>query len=165
MHFETGEVPEWSIGPHSKCGERATVPGVRIPLSPQRLRSKKMSKDIFLLRRLCLGLCGEQRGWALSDAVCIVANPSLSADFDAEQMTFQSSVFVFGIIRTIGTLRQLRWLRPTTPTATAPAAETTADTRPHNGLMVLMVLKKIKILRQLRPTAPTAETAAWYPTS
>ena len=29
-----GKVPEWSIGPHSKCGERATVPGVRIPLSP-----------------------------------------------------------------------------------------------------------------------------------
>ena len=29
-----GEMPEWSNGPHSKCGERATVPGVRIPLSP-----------------------------------------------------------------------------------------------------------------------------------
>ena len=29
-----GEMPEWSIGPHSKCGVRATVPGVRIPLSP-----------------------------------------------------------------------------------------------------------------------------------
>ena len=28
-------MPEWSIGPHSKCGVRATVPGVRIPLSPQ----------------------------------------------------------------------------------------------------------------------------------
>ena len=26
----TGEMPEWSIGPHSKCGVRATVPGVRI---------------------------------------------------------------------------------------------------------------------------------------
>ncbi len=32
---QKGEVPEWSIGPHSKCGERATVPGVRIPPSPQ----------------------------------------------------------------------------------------------------------------------------------
>lgn len=31
---EIGEMPEWSIGPHSKCGVRATVPGVRIPLSP-----------------------------------------------------------------------------------------------------------------------------------
>ena len=31
----SGEMPEWSIGPHSKCGVRATVPGVRIPLSPQ----------------------------------------------------------------------------------------------------------------------------------
>ena len=30
-----GEMPEWSIGPPSKCGVRATVPGVRIPLSPQ----------------------------------------------------------------------------------------------------------------------------------
>ena len=28
-------MPEWSNGPHSKCGERVTVPGVRIPLSPQ----------------------------------------------------------------------------------------------------------------------------------
>ena len=30
-----GEMPEWSIGPHSKCGERVTVPRVRIPVSPQ----------------------------------------------------------------------------------------------------------------------------------
>ena len=29
-----GEVAEWSIAPHSKCGVRATVPGVRIPPSP-----------------------------------------------------------------------------------------------------------------------------------
>ena len=34
-HLLRGEMPEWSIGPHSKCGVRATVPGVRIPLSPQ----------------------------------------------------------------------------------------------------------------------------------
>ena len=27
-------MPEWSIGPHSKCGVRATVPGVRIPPFP-----------------------------------------------------------------------------------------------------------------------------------
>ena len=81
-------------------------------LADRGVENKKGLRSSLLLRRLCLGLCGEQRGWALSDAVCIVANPSLSADFDAEQMTFQSSVFVFGIIRTIGTLRQLRWLRP-----------------------------------------------------
>lgn len=37
-----GEMPEWSIGPHSKCGVRATVPGVRIPLSPQ--QTLKISK-------------------------------------------------------------------------------------------------------------------------
>ena len=29
-----GKVPEWSIGPHSKCGERVTVPRVRIPVFP-----------------------------------------------------------------------------------------------------------------------------------
>ena len=27
-------MPEWLNGPHSKCGVLATVPGVRIPLSP-----------------------------------------------------------------------------------------------------------------------------------
>ena len=32
-----GEMPEWSIGPHSKCGERVTVPRVRIPVSPQQV--------------------------------------------------------------------------------------------------------------------------------
>ena len=31
-----GKMPEWSIGPHSKCGERATVPRVRIPVFPPR---------------------------------------------------------------------------------------------------------------------------------
>ena len=29
-------MPEWSNGLHSKCGVRATVPGVRIPLFPRR---------------------------------------------------------------------------------------------------------------------------------
>ena len=29
-----GKMPEWSNGPHSKCGVRVTVPGVRIPLFP-----------------------------------------------------------------------------------------------------------------------------------
>ncbi len=29
-------MPEWSIGPHSKCGERVTVPRVRIPVFPQK---------------------------------------------------------------------------------------------------------------------------------
>ena len=33
-----GKLPEWSIGPHSKCGVRATVPGVRIPHFPQNVR-------------------------------------------------------------------------------------------------------------------------------
>ena len=38
MYFCTrqpqGKMPEWSIGPHSKCGERVTAPWVRIPVSP-----------------------------------------------------------------------------------------------------------------------------------
>lgn len=29
-------MPEWSIGPHSKCGERVTVPRVRIPVFPRK---------------------------------------------------------------------------------------------------------------------------------
>ena len=47
-----GEMPEWSIGPHSKCGERATVPGVRIPLSPQRALARTTSAyaEVFLCR-------------------------------------------------------------------------------------------------------------------
>ena len=49
-----GEMPEWSIGPHSKCGVRATVPGVRIPLSPLNTKiSRKSHKsnicETFLL--------------------------------------------------------------------------------------------------------------------
>ena len=31
---DLGKMPEWSIGPHSKCGERVTVPRVRIPVFP-----------------------------------------------------------------------------------------------------------------------------------
>ena len=34
-------MPEWSIGPHSKCGVRATVPGVRIPLFPQKNEARR----------------------------------------------------------------------------------------------------------------------------
>ena len=37
---ELGKMPEWSIGPHSKCGERATVPRVRIPVSPLNVSDK-----------------------------------------------------------------------------------------------------------------------------
>ena len=48
---EIGEMPEWSIGPHSKCGVRATVPGVRIPLSPQqRLIINQLQKKRTVLR-------------------------------------------------------------------------------------------------------------------
>lgn len=33
-HQPQGKMPEWSNGPHSKCGERVTAPWVRIPVSP-----------------------------------------------------------------------------------------------------------------------------------
>ena len=39
-------MPEWSNGPHSKCGERVTVPGVRIPLSP---RQEKILPRVVIL--------------------------------------------------------------------------------------------------------------------
>ena len=45
-----GEMPEWSIGPHSKCGERATVPGVRIPLSPQKANEAKRCRAFDTFR-------------------------------------------------------------------------------------------------------------------
>lgn len=34
----SGKLPEWSNGPHSKCGVRVTVPGVRIPRFPLKYR-------------------------------------------------------------------------------------------------------------------------------
>jgi hypothetical protein len=34
-----GEVAEWLNAPHSKCGIRATVSGVRIPPSPLQLNT------------------------------------------------------------------------------------------------------------------------------
>ena len=33
-------MPEWSIGPHSKCGERVTVPRVRISVFPPYMREE-----------------------------------------------------------------------------------------------------------------------------
>ncbi|GEM_PF-5339060 len=44
-HLLRGEMPEWSIGPHSKCGVRATVPGVRIPLSPLEMPNRPEATD------------------------------------------------------------------------------------------------------------------------
>lgn len=34
VFLREGEMPEWSNGPHSKCGIRVTVSRVRIPVSP-----------------------------------------------------------------------------------------------------------------------------------
>ena len=98
-------MPEWSNGPHSKCGVRATVPGVRIPLSPQDHEAKRYREiDTFCFlypvaslladrgvknkgsglplfaQWACKGPCGEQKGKALSGATIgsAVANSSLS---------------------------------------------------------------------------------------
>ena len=40
-----GEVAEWSIAPHSKCGVRVTVPGVRIPPSPPFIPGQNLSRQ------------------------------------------------------------------------------------------------------------------------
>ena len=52
-------MPEWSIGPHSKCGVRATVPGVRIPPSPLKIdrRLMKISRLFFV----CVCRCASPR--------------------------------------------------------------------------------------------------------
>ena len=53
-------MPEWSIGPHSKCGERATVPRVRIPVFPLHFlqaRITRITRSLFdrnCPRNLCL---------------------------------------------------------------------------------------------------------------
>ena len=47
--FRKGKLPEWSIGPHSKCGERVTVPGVRIPHFPRKKRAISMLGLLFFL--------------------------------------------------------------------------------------------------------------------
>ena len=44
-------MPEWSIGPHSKCGERVTVPRVRIPVFPQGGLSEVVRQPFFVFTR------------------------------------------------------------------------------------------------------------------
>lgn len=68
MYFCTrqpqGKMPEWSNGPHSKCGERVTAPWVRIPVSPlnvldrngQQTDKKLQINDLwlfFIARKSC----------------------------------------------------------------------------------------------------------------
>src|SRR3981081_736802 len=42
--YDLGEVAEWSIAPHSKCGIRATVSGVQIPPSPPLTAAKRLNR-------------------------------------------------------------------------------------------------------------------------
>ena len=51
-----GKMPEWTNGPHSKCGVRVTVPGVRIPLFPQAIHAplpirKASHSEAFFMSR------------------------------------------------------------------------------------------------------------------
>src|SRR5215831_15584217 len=51
-HSPDGEVAEWLNAPHSKCGIRATVSGVRIPPSPPDMtyfRWLRCREDIYPL--------------------------------------------------------------------------------------------------------------------
>src|SRR3984957_487578 len=66
-----GEVAEWSIAPHSKCGVRASVPGVRIPPSPP------PTKLLIWLYDLSLG--GGIAGHAFRSAAARVGRRSLRA--------------------------------------------------------------------------------------
>ena len=78
-----GKVPEWSIGPHSKCGVRATVPGVRIPPFPQK---QTKQGDVDLSTSFCFyPLC--------ADLVCAVANPSFSAINNPTNQILQQHYF------------------------------------------------------------------------
>ena len=52
-----GEVAEWSIAPHSKCGVRASVPGVRIPPSPPEPLGTEGNFWPKTLKMLNLGVC------------------------------------------------------------------------------------------------------------
>ena len=78
-----GKVPEWSIGPHSKCGVRATVPGVRIPPFPQK-QTKQGDVDY---RHLFVFTHYD------ADLVCAVANPSFSAINNPTNQRLQQHYF------------------------------------------------------------------------
>ena len=89
-----GEMPEWSIGPHSKCGVRVTVPGVRIPLSPLRGFDKKPMipvsstlTGIFVFRgRTSTPPCGS------SSAGNSVASPSAPDSATDQRFLFTDSL-------------------------------------------------------------------------
>ena len=70
MHRKTdqGKVPEWSIGPHSKCGVRATVPGVRIPPFPPQGAVYDCSFLFFVAERE-----GFVSRWRYGRVVCAVS--------------------------------------------------------------------------------------------
>ncbi len=90
-------MPEWSIGPHSKCGVRVTVPGVRIPLSPRRT-NRSEGWFFFLIR----GKVQEWLNWPAWKASKPLkgfrgSNPLLSASRQGESpRTEVRGLFLFG---------------------------------------------------------------------
>ena len=54
-----GKMPEWSNGPHSKCGVRATVPGVRIPLFPQQAEIRNEVQQMLHLVVLFMAIAAK----------------------------------------------------------------------------------------------------------
>ncbi len=61
-------MPEWSNGPHSKCGVLATVPGVRIPPSPPSLAEAPRIRGEGELRTFKSHTCRNESVWILRRA-------------------------------------------------------------------------------------------------
>ena len=55
-----GKLPEWSNGPHSKCGDRVTGPGVRIPHFPQTKRKERRGHQIIDLVLFFMIIAGKR---------------------------------------------------------------------------------------------------------
>lgn len=75
-------MPEWSNGPHSKCGIRVTVSRVRIPVSPQNLPTDRQpahyQQAVLVIIQVCYWmLSGLSRKFRLSRIVGSVVHPSL----------------------------------------------------------------------------------------
>src|SRR5215469_10117155 len=73
-----GEVAEWLNAPHSKCGIRATVSGVRIPPSPPDLR--ELVSRLFRLPWSRHWGRRRQRGYLPSKTRAFPAGESISLD-------------------------------------------------------------------------------------
>ena len=85
-----GEVAEWSIAPHSKCGIRATVSGVRIPPSPPvklKLRINFQFSESYPQQPTHKAFCA-------AAAVVIVIEPIVSRRLDSSYRSGRSPHWV-----------------------------------------------------------------------